>query len=242
MREVRRITAAEVTPRVGQILGAQGVPADAETAPHHVALANDALARFAVLVDAVGLVQDVAADEFARIYHGEGGNDPHTPLADIFPRAGRLALFAVTVGAALTDAIAGLLEANDFAVATCLDAAASTGAELAAEALERVWRETLTDAGHAAAAWPIVRYSPGYCGWHVSGQRALFNALRPAQIGISLRESCLMEPLKSVSGVMVAGPAAIHAFKDDFPFCDGCEDRSCRERIRRVAAFKPKGS
>ena len=56
----------------------------------------------------------------------------------------------------------------------------------------------------------VLRYSPGYCGWHVSGQINLFNTLTPEKIGITLGESCLMNPLKSVSGVLVAGPPNIH--------------------------------
>jgi hypothetical protein len=76
-----------------------------------------------------------------------------------------------------------------------------------------------------------LRYSPGYCGWHISGQRKLFDFLKPETIGISLRESHLMEPLKSVSGVVIVGPAGIHAFQDEYPFCERCKTHGCRERI-----------
>jgi len=88
----------------------------------------------------------------------------------------------------------------------------------------------------AAADLGVLRYSPGYCGWHVTGQRRLFAALRPEQIGITLGDSCLMEPLKSVSGVLIAGPRKIHQFKDAFPFCEQCTTRGCRERLRALYA------
>ena len=81
----------------------------------------------------------------------------------------------------------------------------------------------------------LLRYSPGYCGWHVSGQKRLFEFLQPQQIGITLRESFLMQPLKSISGVMIAGPIDIHRFKNDYPFCERCETEGCRERIRALA-------
>lgn len=77
-------------------------------------------------------------------------------------------------------------------------------------------------------------FSPGYCGWHVSGQKRLFESLRPDEIGIELSESFLMQPLKSVSGVIVVGPREIFDFDDAFSFCDECSTHSCRDRIRTV--------
>ena len=56
----------------------------------------------------------------------------------------------------------------------------------------------------------------------------------PDEIGITLRDSFLMEPLKSISGVVVAGPAEIHVFDDDYPFCEDCDTRGCRRRIRAI--------
>ena len=82
----------------------------------------------------------------------------------------------------------------------------------------------------------VLRYSPGYCGWHISGQRRLFDYLDPGQIGITLRESFLMDPLKSVSGVLIAGPREIHRFTDDYDFCDQCDTRGCRQRLRALYA------
>ena len=74
-------------------------------------------------------------------------------------------------------------------------------------------------------------YSPGYCGWHIGAQKKLFDRLGPEEIGIRLGESFLMEPIKSVSGVLVAGPAAIHRFRPAFPFCRGCTTHPCRRRM-----------
>jgi hypothetical protein len=74
-------------------------------------------------------------------------------------------------------------------------------------------------------------YSPGYCGWHISGQKQLFAFLKPEQIGISLTKSCLMRPLKSVSGVVIVGHGSIHEFQDAYPFCERCRTHGCRDRI-----------
>ena len=85
--------------------------------------------------------------------------------------------------------------------------------------------------GHRAG---ILRFSPGYCGWHVSAQKKLFEYLKPEEIGIGLNESCLMQPLKSISGVIFTGRMEIFEFDDNYPFCSDCTDHACRDRARTI--------
>jgi hypothetical protein len=89
-------------------------------------------------------------------------------------------------------------------------------------------------AGGAPPGDVFLRYSPGYCGWDITGQRQLFQALRPEEIGITLRESCLMEPLKSISGVLVAARPEVHRFDNNYPFCSACTTQTCRSRITAI--------
>ena len=49
------------------------------------------------------------------------------------------------------------------------------------------------------------RLSPGYCQWDVAEQQKLFALLPPRFCGITLNESSLMTPIKSVSGVIGIG-------------------------------------
>jgi len=115
-----------------------------------------------------------------------------------------------------------------------LDSVASAGVEKAADIVETKFLESLMTKGTVDKETVVMRYSPGYCGWHVSGQRKLFEYLKPSRIGIVLRDSFLMEPLKSVSGVLIAGKKEIHIFEDNYPFCSECETHSCQERIRAL--------
>ena len=85
----------------------------------------------------------------------------------------------------------------------------------------------------------VLPYSPGYCGWHVSGQRALFAYLDPSDIGVLLNASCLMQPLKSVSAVLVGGAADIHKFRPTYAFCEPCQDKHCRGRMASVLKPDP---
>ena len=49
------------------------------------------------------------------------------------------------------------------------------------------------------------RYSPGYCNWNVSEQHKLFKLLPKKFCGVSLTESALMQPIKSISGFIGVG-------------------------------------
>ena len=85
-------------------------------------------------------------------------------------------------------------------------------AEKTADRMEELLQEQLTPKG----LYRTNRYSPGYCGWHVKEQPILFELFRPKASGFSLdttptpcdihlTESCLMIPIKSVSGVIGIG-------------------------------------
>lgn len=49
-------------------------------------------------------------------------------------------------------------------------------------------------------------YSPGYCSWEVNEQQKLFKLMPPGWCGITLSESSLMSPIKSISGIIGIGP------------------------------------
>jgi cobalamin-dependent methionine synthase I len=75
------------------------------------------------------------------------------------------------------------------------------------------------------------RYSPGYCDWQVSEQPKLFSLLPEKFCGISLSESCLMYPIKSVSGVIGIGPKA----ERKGYICSFCNMKNCIYRNQRFA-------
>jgi hypothetical protein len=230
MREILRFTADDITPKRAVVLELQGIPADVVVSERVSALCDTAFGLFAEFVDPVGVLQEISVGEFAPVYRGEGRNEPDTPVGDIFPQANPLALFAVTLGPRISRRITDLFESNDAAVGCMLDSVASVAADELAGVVEGRYLGSLAEAGRVAPGAEALRYSPGYCGWHVSGQRALFDSLCPEAIGISLRESFLMDPLKSVSGVVLVGPRELHAFDDVYPFCAACETKGCRER------------
>jgi hypothetical protein len=67
------------------------------------------------------------------------------------------------------------------------------------------------------------RYSPGYCGWDVYEQHKLFNFLPKDFCGISLSETALMRPQKSVSGIIGVSESMKRM---EYP-CDVCRVPHC---------------
>ena len=67
------------------------------------------------------------------------------------------------------------------------------------------------------------RYSPGYCNWHLASQETLFHLIGTNPTGISLSESCLMQPIKSVSGIIAIGTEV----KKRAYGCPICKNQSC---------------
>jgi hypothetical protein len=179
------------------------------------------------------LYETLAITDFDQIYRGRGDNDDDTPLEHVIDEAVALALFAVTLGDQISDHIHSLFDAGELAEGYILDKVASFAADELADIAARRFQ---TDSARSDLA--VLPYSPGYCGWHVSGQRALFSHLRPDEIGISLNDSCLMHPIKSVSGVLVLAPVEAHEFSPAFPCCATCTTLDCQER---AASLKSRG-
>lgn len=234
MKEVIEITAQEIAPSQKDSFALQGISFGAKVSDNIISLFEHAAKIFMACANPTGLVSDISKDDFQLVYKGEGRNDPDTPVAEVFHKADKLALFAVTVGQEVHDRINEYFLGKDFALGSMLDSVASAGVEKTADRVETYFLDTLRRSGGIGGNALVMRYSPGYCGWHVSGQKRLFEYLKPEQIGITLRASYLMEPLKSASGVLITGSPEIHSFTDAYPFCSQCETRSCRERISRL--------
>ena len=115
-----------------------------------------------------------------------------------------------------------------------LDAVTTCGAEHLAKLMALRYFELLPEEQCLSREMSVLHYSPGYCGWDIRGQEKIFRVLHPHEIGVTLNSSCVMQPLKSVSGVLVIGKKGIHMFKPKFPFCKECDTHKCLERMADV--------
>jgi len=234
-RRIVKIDVQEILPTREEALWGRGIPEGKNNTYKLDELFSRGQAVFERKVEAMGIIEDISIADFGDVYPGEGRNERSTPLEGIYPQADALALFAGTVGEAVNAEIGELFKCGEFALGYILDGIASAGADKIATYIKRNWLGNLQESGAVNKKAKALIYSPGYCGWHISGQGRLFAHLKPEEIGITLNESYLMRPIKSVSGVIVLGAEKIHQFEDRFPFCDKCLDRSCRDRIASLS-------
>lgn len=220
-----------LAPTAGAVLREQGFADPLDASERVRGLLSGALALYGETARPVTLIKDVGPEEFRAVLMGEGRNDPETLVEGIYPRAKALALFALTLGTRISERIEALFDSDEFPLGAMLDAVASLAADRAVEACEARFEDRSGGGGDDA----ILGYSPGYCGWHISGQRALFRRLRPGTIGIDLNETFLMTPLKSVTGVLISGPREIHRVRTGHDYCRYCRTRSCEQRMRRLS-------
>jgi cobalamin-dependent methionine synthase I len=112
-----------------------------------------------------------------------------------------------------------VMQGGDPALGYISDSVAYAVAEAVADRLhDHIGREM------ARNGWRITnRYSPGYCNWSVVEQHLLFALLPSHFCGITLGESALMRPMKSVSGVVGVGSEVKYA---DY-LCDVCGTPDC---------------
>jgi hypothetical protein len=67
------------------------------------------------------------------------------------------------------------------------------------------------------------RYSPGYCQWPVTDQRKLFRLFKGSPCGVILTDSALMNPIKSISGLIGVGANVQYREYQ----CDLCNIKKC---------------
>ena len=231
MRGIACFAAGDVVPDAAIVLLRAGIPAGVEPSARTRRLLDEAERQFAALAEPRGIVTELPPAACADVVRGSGLNDPETVLDRVLPPADATALFAATLGEPLCARIGALTAGEDLPLGFVLDALASEAADGLAWRLGALWRARLVGAGRTGRATRVLPYSPGYCGWHLRGQEALFRALDPEPVGIALNASCLMSPLKSVSGVLVAADPEAHRFRPDFPFCASCTTHECRARM-----------
>ena len=141
----------------------------------------------------------------------------------------RFVLFTASVSDGWTRWMEMLEKRDDILQKFIADCIGSQIVESTADYMEQVLQEELYLQGLKRTN----RFSPGYCGWTVAQQPLLFS-LFPEEhpCGITLTESCLMMPVKSVSGIIGVGHRV-----NRMPYtCNICTMEMCIRRKRIASA------
>ena len=136
------------------------------------------------------------------------------------------ALFICTSGLELETYQQRLKEQGDMVRVFIADALGSVIAEKCADQMEKALQESIDKLG-----WMHTnRFSPGYCGWHVSQQQLLFPLFQGHTCGVKLTDSSLMIPIKSVSGIIGLGEKVR---KLEYT-CGLCDFKQCYKRKKKA--------
>jgi hypothetical protein len=233
MRRMFSLSVDEILPERDEVLEDQGMAGRANIPARILSLLDSALELFKQLAEPRGVMEDWPVSGFKAIYDGNGLNSPECPVPPIVAQADGMALFAATMGAALADRSSELFTKGGATLGYMLDAVNTVGSERLGRQMCRRFHELLPEELRRAKQIRVQYYCPGHCGWHLSGQEKLFEALHPEEIGITLKPaSWAMYPIKSISGVLVAGGIESHRFRPDFPFCPICKEHKCVTRLK----------
>ncbi len=232
MNGITEFELEDARPGREEVLTAQGLPEPGALSERLRNLLEEAFVEFDALAEPRAIAGELSLVDLEEVLDGFDGPVGETVIGQVYPRAAAFALYVATLGAPLADRIREMFATNDLGRGWMLDAVASSGADRLACLLSTRYEEELGRNGHPAHR--VLPYSPGYCGWTVRGQKNLFARLGPGKIGVTLNDSCLMTPIKSVSGVLVAGPGEIHRFRPEFAFCDECKTHACGARMASV--------
>ena len=143
----------------------------------------------------------------------------------VFQDLERVAYCVCTIGSALEDEVTRLSDEGELLRAVLLDAAGSVAAEAAAEYMDRRIQEEAAALGLRTSC----RASPGYGDWDIREQAKLFRLVPAERIGVTLSESAMMIPRKSVSFAIHIAERPRRLRSENS--CRNCDRTDCPYRI-----------
>ena len=149
-------------------------------------------------------------------YHLEIGKT----IAGLLKGSERFCVFAATTGTLFQDFQNEIKAKDDILQTFILDVIGSCIAEKAGDIMETLLEKEIVNNRHTH------RFSPGYCGWPLTDQKLLFELLGGTPSGITLSETCLMSPVKSISGIIGIGKEV----NEKQYGCNFCELETCYKR------------
>lgn len=140
-------------------------------------------------------------------------------------KSAAVALFACTAGSEISRWAATFNKMGQSIHAYIVDSIGSIAVEKAMDVVQARLKSELRLAGSGITN----RYSPGYCNWDTAEQKKLFSLLPAGFCGITLTDSLLMKPIKSISGIIGIGKDVTYRKYT----CNYCKDKHCLYRNKR---------
>lgn len=155
----------------------------------------------------------------------EGGMRLSTSkIAKYIGGASHVIIFLVTIGEAIETEAGELTKDKDPLEGYLLDRIGSFAVENLAESVEKKIRKDYSILKKSVSR----RYSPGYCDWPIEDQLMLDKILNFSKIGVTLNESYMMKPKKSISAIVAIAKNGV--FTETGSTCVICEKKDCSYR------------
>lgn len=190
-------------------------------------IVNEALQVFNQLEDIAEIQGGYAILDKVEIIHKEGeikiGNyilKPHSQICGYLKNAEKLAIFICTAGENFSILSDRYNKEGEYLKGYFTDMLGSIVAE---KSMDYIQQELEKQVQLEFGMKITNRYSPGYCNWEVNDQKQLFALLPHNNCKITLSKSCLMLPIKSVSGIIGIGKRV----RKNIYACDICNNTTC---------------
>ena len=144
----------------------------------------------------------------------------------------KVILLSATVGEDIEETVTKRFQRGEYASSVLLDAAATTAVEQIADEMEKAIRPKAVAKGYRMR-W---RFSPGYGDWPMEQQPEVVRLSHAGEIGISLSESFMLVPRKSITAIIglykedvsegASGNDGEHAPRG----CAACSRKDCPSR------------
>ena len=140
-------------------------------------------------------------------------------IAQLLKQCQKVAIFVVTIGKYIDEATHRLARDGLILQSAVLDAIGSDAVDVVADFVQN----RMGEVARAQGLYISRRFSPGYCDWDISHQKAIFSAMEGNCAGITLTDGCLMLPRKSISGIIGIGPVEVENYNP----CKTCDRQDC---------------
>lgn len=201
-----------------EVLRMMGCGKEGKLRPEHRALVENLIEQSAAYIHARGTysVRPVSRMTDSELLL-EGCPPIRGPIAGFLKPATRVAAFVVTVGDDLEKMSDQRMRQGARLEGYVLNAIGSAAADAAVDALADIIY--FEDASPEEALTPP--FSPGYCGLPLDEQISVFAIVDARPIGVRLLPTMIMQPIKSVSGLIGIGESAqIEAHGVPCQWCD----------------------
>ncbi|MFA5084952.1 MAG: vitamin B12 dependent-methionine synthase activation domain-containing protein [Candidatus Omnitrophota bacterium] len=145
-------------------------------------------------------------------------------ISEYIKGASHMVIILTTIGEKIENAASVLTKGKEPLEGYLLDRIGSFAVESLTDAVEKKIRKDYSMLKRSVSR----RYSPGYCDWPIEEQRILAKILDFSKIGVSLTESCMMHPKKSISAVVAIADKGV--FTEFGSTCEICKKEDCSYR------------